>query len=268
MPTTTIDGAAIYYEERGSGPAVLYVHGSGDYSAFFVQTAAELGTGFRSIVYDRRGFAGSAGPPASGLAQHVEDAAVLLRRLDATPATVVGSSAGGVVALGLTIAHPDLVSALVLAEPTYQPVLALTVPAARAFATTYLKRWLLRDEEGAATGLYRWITAYRTGGNQYDALPPEWQRVGTAHAHAALREVTQLMRPWPSRRALGSIVCPVTLAVGDLGRPLFHRTSERARLALPGCRVVRVENTAHLLAIDQPRALANAVAGAASATAP
>lgn len=265
MPTATLDGATFYYEERGSGPPVLYIHGSGDYSVFFVRSAVELGSGLRTIIYDRRGFAGSAGSLASGLAQHVQDAAALLQQLDAAPATVVGSSAGGVIALGLTLAHPKLVSSLVLAEPTYQPAWVLTASAIRAFATMYLKRWLLLDEEGAAVGLYRWISTYAAGGNQFDSAPQAWQRVAAAHAHAAMREVTQLIRPWPSTHALGSIGCPITLLIGDLGQPLFHRTSERARRALPDCRVVRVENTAHLLAVDQPGVLAKAIADAASA---
>jgi pimeloyl-ACP methyl ester carboxylesterase len=42
----------------------------------------------------------------------------LLTQLHASPATVVGSSAGGVIALDLTVNHPDLVSSLVLCEPS------------------------------------------------------------------------------------------------------------------------------------------------------
>ncbi len=259
MPKATIRGITLYYEERGSGPPVLYVHGAGDYSAFFVRVATETASRFRSIVYDRRGFAGSAGSLAADVAEHVEDAAALLRQLDAAPATIVGSSAGGVVALGLASTYPDLVSGLVLLEPAYQALPALSSSAFGAFSAMYFRRWLLRNEEQAAVELYRWITAYRTGGNQFDSAPEDRRRTAAMHAPAALREVTQLIRPWPSARALGSIACPVTLLIGDLSQRFFHRTSDRVRRALPSCRVVRVEKTAHLIAVDQPGAVVNAV---------
>lgn len=259
MRTATVNGTCLRYEERGSGPPILYVHGSGDWSIFFSRTIDEVGPGYRSIVYDRRGFAGSAGSLASRLVDHVEDAAALLYHCHATPATVVGSSAGGVVALGLATRHPETVDALVLAEPTYQPALVPSPSATTALTRIFARRWLLRDDEGAAVGLYRWVTRYRTGGNQYDSLPEGWRRTGSAHAHAALRELGQLMRPWPSGKALRSISCPVTLMIGDLGEPLFHRTSERARRFLPDPRIVPVTGTAHVIAIDRPDALAESV---------
>ena len=62
------------HEARGSGHPVLFIHGSGDFGAFFADTAAALGGGFATIVYDRRGFAGSQGPLASGLEQHAHAA--------------------------------------------------------------------------------------------------------------------------------------------------------------------------------------------------
>lgn len=262
----SVDGARLRYWERGAGPTVLYVHGSGDYSDFFARTAAEVGGSLRSIAYDRRGFGGSEQSLASGLHEHVEDTAALLRELGAAPATVVGSSAGGVLALGLAVEHPELVSALVLAEPTFQPSLVPSAASTAALTRVYVRRWLLRDEEGAALSLYRWVTSYRTGGSQVDSYPEEWKRAGVAHASAALREVIQLMRPWPPARAVRSIRVPVTLVVGDIGQPFFHKTSERAHRLLPDARVVRVSDSAHILATDRPDALAEAVAATAAST--
>ena len=52
---------------------------------------------------------------------HVGDAAALLEELGAAPATVLGWSGGGVVAAGLAIERPELVSSLILEEPRNPP---------------------------------------------------------------------------------------------------------------------------------------------------
>lgn len=101
------------------------------------------------------------------------------------------------------------------------------------------------------------------GGNQFDTAPGAWRRAGLAHASAAIREITHLIWPWPSMRAVASIRCPVTLLIGDIGEALFHRTSNRLRRALPDPRIVGIENSAHLIAVDQPRALADVAREAA-----
>ena len=71
----------------------------------------------RVIAYDRRGFARSSAAPRGVLADQARDAAELLEALGASPATVVGWSAGGVIALDLAASYPERVASLVLAEP-------------------------------------------------------------------------------------------------------------------------------------------------------
>ena len=59
-----------------------------------------------------RGLAGRRGGD-----QHADDAAALLRELDAAPATVLGFSSGGVIALALAARHPDVVTEAIAWEP-------------------------------------------------------------------------------------------------------------------------------------------------------
>lgn len=92
--TIDVRGTRLAYAERGAGQPVLFIHGTGTYSATFEPVLNELPKRVRAITYDRRGFAASAGPLASGLGEHIEDAAALLDALDAAPATIVGSSSG------------------------------------------------------------------------------------------------------------------------------------------------------------------------------
>lgn len=112
-----VNGSTLHYEERGSGPPLLLVHGTGTYADIWSPVLDGLARSHRVIAYDRRGFAHSSSALGGGLAEHARDAAALLNALDASPATVVGWSGGGVIALDLAASFPDCVEALVLAEP-------------------------------------------------------------------------------------------------------------------------------------------------------
>jgi len=262
MQSVDIDGAQIAWTERGSGPPALFIHGSGTFSETFGQLLDELPEGIRAITYDRRGFAGSANGPLGSFGTHVDDAAALLEALDTGPATIVGSSAGGVLAMRLAVARPDLVSSLVLIEPAYQ--LAF-VPSASAMATMARVnlRWIFgRDPKGAALYFYRWATSYQGGGNQFDSYSEEWRRIGLGHARAALRELPQIPPPLPTPAALRRVAKPTRVLIGNAGLRVFQRTARRALRAIPGAVEIPVPGAAHILYTDQPVLCAAAVADA------
>jgi pimeloyl-ACP methyl ester carboxylesterase len=86
----------IYYEDHGSGPPVVLIHGwplNGD--AWEKQTAALLAAGHRVITYDRRGFGRSSKP---GIGYNYDtfaaDLDALLTALNVTDVSLVGHSMG------------------------------------------------------------------------------------------------------------------------------------------------------------------------------
>jgi pimeloyl-ACP methyl ester carboxylesterase len=99
MTTMQVEGAEIYYEERGSGPPLLLIHGTGAYADLWTPVLDGLARSYRVIAYDRRGHGRSTSKAPRKFAQHTRDAAALLESLDAVPATVVGWSGGGAIAL-------------------------------------------------------------------------------------------------------------------------------------------------------------------------
>lgn len=254
-----VEEPPLAYTERGDGPPVLLIHGTGTYSETFEPLLQALPETARAIAYDRRGFGASAGPSARTFGRHVADAAALLERLDAAPATVVGSSSGGVLALRLAVARPDLVAALVLIEPVYQLALVPSLSASATIGRVYTRWALRRDADGAARRFYRWATEYSGGGNQFDAYPERWKRAAAAHAGATLRELPLVPFSGPRRSALRRIAKPATVLIGDAGQPVFHRTANRALRALPDARKVEIPGAAHLLYTDRPAECAAAI---------
>ncbi len=86
----------LYYEDHGSGPPVLMIHGfpfSG--GAWEKQVSALLMAGYRTVTYDRRGF-GRSSQPATGYDYDTfaSDLAKVMMALDLRDATLVGHSMG------------------------------------------------------------------------------------------------------------------------------------------------------------------------------
>src|SRR5687768_9901156 len=120
MAKITTGDAELYYRELGTGSPLLLIHGTGGSADVFDETLPLFAERHRVIVYDRRGYSrsGSQAAPIQGyLMSQAEDAAALLQQLQAAPATVVGWSMGGIIGLCLALAHPRLVSRLVMWEP-------------------------------------------------------------------------------------------------------------------------------------------------------
>ena len=124
--TTTSD---LYYEVRGSGPAVLLIPGATGDAGHFTRTAERLSDRFTVITYDRRGNSRSAAsadvPDAATMAAQADDAAALIRACGFCEAVVFGTSGGAEVALELLARHPGVVRGAIIHEP---PLIALLPP--------------------------------------------------------------------------------------------------------------------------------------------
>ncbi len=262
-----VNGIDLYYEERGSGPPLLLIHGTGAYAELWSPVLEGLARSFRVIAYDRRGFARSPSPKRWSLSDQARDAAALLETLGASPATVVGWSAGGVVALDLAASFPEQVTKLVLAEPAVHLLVHPTRSSVAMAARSAGHRYVRRDRATAAATMYRWASGYRTGGNAFDGFPQAWQQQMLAHASSTLREMDQMMRPYPSRATIRSIKCPVSVIEGELSDPTFPVADAFVIRLLPQADKVLLAGAGHFLQIDQPQRWVEAIVDATGPTA-
>lgn len=112
-------GFATNYHDRGEGPPVLLIHGSGPGVSAWANWRLTIGAlegHFRCLAPDMAGF-GYSSVPAGW--QHSREAwlAQLIAFMDAVgiaKAHVIGNSFGGAMALALAIAYPERVDRLVL----------------------------------------------------------------------------------------------------------------------------------------------------------
>jgi thioesterase CepJ len=115
--TTTKNGVRLSYQDRGDGPPVLLLTGTGAPGSVWDlhQVPALRAAGFRVITMDYRGI-----PPSDDGADGftvddlVADVADLVDHLDVVACRVIGTSMGAYVAQELALAHPELLDAVVL----------------------------------------------------------------------------------------------------------------------------------------------------------
>ncbi|MBV8609052.1 MAG: alpha/beta fold hydrolase, partial [Singulisphaera sp.] len=125
MPFSSANGMRFHYQQTGSGPDVVLVHGlTGDLSIWFLCRAMqELGGSHRVTAYDLRGHGYSDVPPDGYTsADHAGDLVALMDQLGIDRASVVGHSYGGVIALHAAVLAPGRFEAVVLSDP-YFPAL-------------------------------------------------------------------------------------------------------------------------------------------------
>lgn len=110
----------IHVAEAGSGPAVVFLHGSGPgasgASNFRQNIDAFVDAGFRVILPDLIGYGASSKPEGIDYTLQLFTDTVYdaLRQHGVERAALVGNSLGGGVALQMTLDHPEFTSSLVL----------------------------------------------------------------------------------------------------------------------------------------------------------
>jgi pimeloyl-ACP methyl ester carboxylesterase len=112
-------GITLHYVQEGSGPSVVFVHGSlSDYSYWNGQLQ-QFAKHFHVIAYSRRYNFPNDNPAQSGYSAltDAQDLAALIDRLRLGKVYVIGHSYGALTTLILATEHPELIRAAVLAEP-------------------------------------------------------------------------------------------------------------------------------------------------------
>lgn len=120
---TLSSGYEMHLLEAGTGPAVVFIHGSGPganaYSNFSLNYTTIAAAGYRVVLPDLIGFGYSSKPTGIDytLDLFVTTCTELLDALDIKECVLVGNSLGGAVALKIAMDQPQRVRKLVLMAP-------------------------------------------------------------------------------------------------------------------------------------------------------
>jgi pimeloyl-ACP methyl ester carboxylesterase len=225
--TLTVPGADLYYEVRGTGPA-LAVIGSPMPAAEFAPLADALANRHTVITYDPRGISGSAvHDPAQDSTPELraDDVVALLDAVDTQTADVFGSSGGAVTGLALAARYPDRIGTLVAHEP---PLLELLPDAAEQRARTDdIVDTFHRQGVGAAWMKFMTNAGFDVGGDGAPGPAGEPSERDLANSARFFdHELRPTARYLPDIAALKSAATRVVVGLGSDSRHLVtHQTS-------------------------------------------
>lgn len=264
--TVTRDGVElVYWTWAGREPAMLLLHGIGNYARYWDSFADAIGGRLRLIAPDARGH-GESGRPADGYApaDFVADALAVLDANDIERAVVVGHSMGGTHAIHLAARYPDRVRALAIVDASPEPLAEGSARASKLL-TERPERFGSREE--ARAYIARTSPGYRD--EVYDNRV-EWgfRTVGDALAWRsdpqALRKIIASRDNTAERwELLEAITCPTLVVRGTTSNVLSDEVARRMTSAVADGRLMELQ-TGHNVALERPRELADAAVAIAS----
>lgn len=135
MAFVQADGASIYYDAVGEGPAVAFAHGAGGNAASWWQQVPVFSKEYRMIVFDHRLYGRSASRPENfDRKKFGDDLMAILDAEGIERTAIVCQSMGGWTGLRAALERPDRVSCLVLSNTSggvMTPLIGESIKAAR-----------------------------------------------------------------------------------------------------------------------------------------
>jgi len=243
MPYVDANGARLWCEEEGEGPAVLFVHGGlGDLRLWETEAHA-LAPRFRCIRYDLR-FWGRSEAPGEEFSP-LDDLVGLLDALDVRQAALVGLSLGGGLALDAALAHPERVWALahVGAGVSGMPVAPYTDEQESAYEAA--------EERGGLDTMMEIDFAVWAPLGADETMRELWRTTPDA------RGLPDGARPRPrdpANERLEEVAVPTLVVVPTHDPPAQRAVGKTVAHRIPGARLVELDSD-HYLTLREPEQL-------------
>lgn len=263
MPEIRINGAAIYYEQAGQGPALVFVHGAFADSRIWDPQWDTFASRYRLLRYDLRGHGqtGTSSLDRYSMDTFADDLAALLDALQIQSPVICGLSWGGSIAQTFAVRYPQRPAALIFSGsavaidltlmdklycnvlfPGWAMSLAIKSMSVHNFTrfTLWLagltlgKQWLSRDEQARE---YLEQCMFAMDRNEYLKI---WQAIYGFHV-----------------QALEKITCPVLVLNGEYeSKNTFLHTREILR-RIPQARAEVVPAALHAANLEEPQVFNN-----------
>ena len=249
MPVLMRTWGHMHFTDQGTGPAVVFANSLGTDLRMWSQVADAM-PGHRRIGFDKRGHGLSATPATGWTVEDLaDDVAALVDHLGVARAVIAGCSVGGMVAMATAIRHPARCAALVLSNT------------AAKIGTD--ESWQARIDAVGRDGLAglapsiieRWFSAAFRQSAETLAWKTMLQRCDPAGYIGTCRALARA----DLRAGVTTLALPVLMLAGsqDLSTPP-ELMAETAAL-IPGARLVVIDGSGHISAIDAPDATARLI---------
>ena len=251
------NGGKLFYEVRGSGPAVVLIPAYGFDTRCWDDQVGPLSQANTVVRYDPRGFGRSSQPAEDDHYSHQEDLAGLLDRLRIRQAHIVGNSNGGRIAIGFALAYPERTASLVAADPALDgtwPPSEIAAYFGQAHETA-----LSRGIDAAKEELITTMPAF---------LPAMSREALASRVRTMMRDFSgwQFLRDDPERPSvpdaanrLHELHMPVLAILGELEMPYIRGVVGRLADEAPHAQRLDIAGAGHFTAMEAPTAFNEAV---------
>lgn len=242
---STPGGVRIAWDELGSGPSVVLIHGLGSSRRRWRVARQVLSdAGFRALRYDLRGFGESS--PAErphGMDELVADLECFVDGVAPGGFHLVGHSLGGMLAQRYAIAHPDRVASLVLASTTSHN---------GRRASAFAEAMVILSEHGFDAALGDPAERPRLEHALAEAFPGgppplDMLRVGLEDPDPARANAWRACIGFSTKGGLGRLSCPVLVMHGSADPLIPFRAGQLIHEAVPASEWLAEDGAGHSL---------------------
>ena len=241
------------YDESGSGPALVLLHGyPHDRSLWTAQRIALAGRA-RVVTPDLRGFGESPAPTSGDVCtvdRYADDVATLIERLELAPAVVGGLSMGGYVTLAFWRRHPELVRALVLADTR------AGADSAEGRVKRRAQQELARSAGAAAVAeqMMTGMVGRTTRESRPEVVDSLRRMLSAAPVSGIVCALEAMMSRPDSTDTLATITVPTLIIAGEEDTLTPVSESRAMHAAIPGSRLELIGGAGHASNVERPAA--------------
>jgi len=258
MPSTVINHVDLFYEIHGKGMPLMLVAGLATDSQSWQPIIGDLSLHYLVITPDNRGV-GRTKPQDIGITiqEVADDCIALIRHLGLSSVNLLGHSMGGFVALDLAIRYPGCVNKLILAG---------TSASNSRRNDALFSDWASCLESGMDVGLwfrniFYWIFSARFFENEAAVNDAVRYAIEYPYPQSAIafRNQVKAIASYDCTEGLSGVTAKTMVISGK--EDLLFPTEVCARLAqaISGAASSVIDNAAHSIHMEQPRAFTDCV---------
>ncbi len=247
MPKVVVGGQELFYLRRTGaepGPALLFIHGAGGNALLWGRVLQAMPRRVEAVALDLPGHGRSAGPGQSTISAYGDAVLGAVAALELANGVLVGHSMGGAIALDVALHEPSWLRGLVVLSA-----------AAHSMATPEFLQQLARHPA---------LARQRIIDEGYGPATPQRERELAAKQLAevdpeALRNDYAACSRFDARSRLTAIRCPALLLCGAEDRLIPPPSVRALRDGLPAATFKLVPGAGHMLPLERPAAVAEAI---------
>lgn len=264
MPTLSINGAQIYYEDSAPNqdnlpqdqqkPVLLFAHGLLWGTHLYDKQVEHFKSSYRCIAFDFRG-QGKSEVTKSGydMDSLAEDAIALLDALEISKCHLVGLSMGGYVAQRVALKRPDLLHSLILLDTGAEA----ENPEKKADYKKMLRaiHWLGMKRISKKVMPIMFGETFLNDKSRKQEYKTWLEHLRQNNKKGAMRATAGVIERDGVLSRLPDINLPTLIVVGDEDKPTPYEEAQKMHFAIKGSKLAVIKQAGHSTPVEQPERL-------------